>query len=173
MTGLELLEEYRPAWETEPRWEIRTEDGRWVRVQAWFEYTSTEPGLDPVTVLWIADGTEVRVYSDTLVMSRKLEPSTTVPATMLTYEATPAPARVTSRVAQLAGRASVDQRHRAAVEGCPVSVSDNRPASTTRLQDGAAKMTGDVTLGLASPVCALRYQLATAQQRGTGLGGGT
>jgi hypothetical protein len=65
-----LLEEYRPAWEIEPRWEIRMEDGRWQRVTASFEYTSIDPAKANQTVLWLQDVSECRVWSDDLIMTR-------------------------------------------------------------------------------------------------------
>jgi hypothetical protein len=65
-----LLEEYRPAWEIHPGWEIRTEDGQWLRVTSWFEYTSTDITKDNVVVLHLADFSECQVWSDALVMTR-------------------------------------------------------------------------------------------------------
>jgi len=63
-----LLEEYRPAWEIEPDWEIRTEDGDWLRVTAWFEWTS--PVGDTVIELWLADDHRTPSWADDLIMSR-------------------------------------------------------------------------------------------------------
>jgi hypothetical protein len=67
-----LLEEYRPAWEITPGWEIRTAGGQWVRVTAWFEYTSSDLTQDNVVVLHLEDLPECRVWSHELVMTRCL-----------------------------------------------------------------------------------------------------
>lgn len=66
----QLLEEYRPAWEIEPGWQIRTEDGRWLRVTTWFEYKSSDLGKGDVIVLHLEDISECRVWADALIMTR-------------------------------------------------------------------------------------------------------
>lgn len=67
-----LPEEYRPAVEIQPGWEIRTEDHRWLRVTAWFEWTSTDPAKPVVIVLHLADESECRSLASDLIMTRKL-----------------------------------------------------------------------------------------------------
>ena len=63
-----LLEEYRPAWEIEPGWEIRTEAGDWLRVAGWFEWTS--PTSPTVIELVLADDSATLAWADEMIMSR-------------------------------------------------------------------------------------------------------
>lgn len=65
-----LAEEYRPVWEIEPGWEIRTEDQRWLRVTAWFEWMST---IHPTVIeLHLKDGSATLAWVDDLIMTRRL-----------------------------------------------------------------------------------------------------
>lgn len=65
-----LFEEYRPAWEIEPGWEIRTEDQEWLRVTAWFEWVSPIHGT--VIELALVDGSATLAWVDDLIMTRRL-----------------------------------------------------------------------------------------------------
>lgn len=64
-----LSEEYRPAWEIEPGWEIRTEDQRWLRVVGWLEWTSSIH--DTVIELALIDGSVTLAWVDDLIMTRR------------------------------------------------------------------------------------------------------
>jgi len=67
----ELLEEYRPAWEVEPGWEMRAEDGRWLRVTGVFEWKSKDITKPDVVEMWLEDVSSSLVGADDLVMTRK------------------------------------------------------------------------------------------------------
>lgn len=83
-TGLIELPEYRPMWEIggivqegeftqiEHGWEVRTEDDRWVKVEAAFEFVSSDPDKDPVTQLHVDGDGEITMYSADLIMSRRV-----------------------------------------------------------------------------------------------------
>ena len=60
---------------------IRTDNGQWLRVTGWFEYTSTDITKDNVVVLHLADYSECRAWADSLIMTRRTTPADPTPVT--------------------------------------------------------------------------------------------
>lgn len=69
VTG-ELLPEYRPAWEIQIGWDIRMEDGNWLRVTGRIDAHSQVPERDDVVVLWLGHRDQCAVEAADLIMSR-------------------------------------------------------------------------------------------------------